>query len=92
MTNISHNRRAPKARANFVLDHQGIISMRIDNAASTFAGVKKNMKIIFISIFYNDILAAKRPVSYMTECMLMLHFSFHVTLLAKSDTPDSHTT
>ena len=42
--------------------------MSIYQADSTFAGVKVYMKIIIISIIYNDTLAAKRPVSYnMTE-------------------------
>ena len=41
--------------------------MSIDQAVSTFAGVKMYMSIIIISIIYNDTLAAKIPVSYMTD-------------------------
>ena len=38
--------------------------MSIDKAVSTLAGVKMYIRIIIISIIYNDTLAATRPVSY----------------------------
>ena len=46
------------------------------------------MRIIIVWSIYNDTLAAKR-YSYMTKWLVMLCFSFDVTLLPKSDTPDS---
>ena len=51
-------------------------SMSMDEADSTFAGVKVYRRIIIFSIIQNDILAAKRPVSYMTDVVFFL--SCHV--------------
>ena len=63
----------------------------MDKADSTFAGVKVYMRIIISSIIYDDTLAAKQTDFVYDRVTANVVFSFLVTLLAKSDTPDSHT-